>query len=156
MSSATLAGQLAGLVPSSTEATAVARLADAYGTYAADAVAGAAPITAAGVVLGKAAMTAALAGMNAPGAGSAVLTKAVQAFWAAVAAGLASSFAGAVAVAPPPHAGLEVALDAAFAANVASGADLVDAAQVIATALHNQAIIGGTVTFPGPVTSPIT
>jgi len=155
MSASALAAQLLNLVPAATEVAAIATLVDAYGTFSSDAAAGAAAITAAGVALGKAAMQAVLVGVSAPGAGSAVLTAAVQAFWAAVAGGLATSFPSAVAVTPPPHAGLQALLDATFAANTAARANLVDAAQAVATDLYNQAIIGGTVTFPGPVVSPI-
>lgn len=155
MSASALASQLLNLVPAATEVAAIAVLADAYGTFASDAVAGAATITASGIALGKAAMQAALVGVSSPGAGSAVLTAAVQAFWAAVAGGLATSFPAATAVVPPPHAGLQALLDATFAANTAAMANLADATQAVATDLYNQAIIGGTVTFPGPVVSPI-
>lgn len=155
MSAGTLASQLLGLTPAATEASAVATLVAAYGEFASDAEAGAAAITAAGVGLGKAAMQAALVGVDAPGAGSTVLTAAVQAFWAAVAGGPATSFAFAIAVTPPPHAGLQAALDATFAMNVATRASLADAAQAVATVLHNQAIIGGLASFPGPASSPI-
>ncbi len=156
MSQSVLAAQLLNLVPSPTEAAAVITLANAYGVFAAGAVAGAVAITAPGVALGKAAMQAALVGMSAPSAGAVVLTAAVQAFWAAVAAGLSTSFPAATAVTPPPHAGLQALLVSTFAANTAAGADLATATQAVATALHNQAIIGGTVAFPGPVVSPIT
>jgi hypothetical protein len=155
MSASELADQLLGLAPVPTEAQAVVTLADAYGEFAAGASAGAATITPAGVALGKAAMQVALAGISSPGAGAAVLTAAIQAFWVAVASGLATSFAAATAIVPPPHAGLQVALEATFAANTASGASLADATQAVATVIHNQAIIGGAVTFPGPSVSPI-
>jgi len=155
MSAAALATELLNLVPAATEAAAIITLVDAYGAFASDVQAGSAAITAAGVALGKAAMQAALVGVSAPGAGSAVLTAAVQAFWAAVAGGLAASFAGAIAVVPPPHAGLQVLLDATFISNTAAAADLADATQAVATDLYNQVIIGGTVTQPGPVVSPI-
>lgn len=155
MSSSTLASQLLNLVPMATEVTAITVLVDAYGVFASDAAAGAATITAAGVELGKAAMQAALVGVSSPGAGSAVLTAAVQAFWVAVAGGLATSFPAATAIIPPPHTGLQVLLDATFAANVTAKANLSDATQAVATDLYSQAIIGGTVTFPGPAVSPI-
>jgi hypothetical protein len=155
MSASALATQLLNLTPVATEATAIARLADAYAAFASSAIAGVAPITPAGVALGKAAMSSALVGVSAPGAGAAVLASAVQAFWVAVAGGLATSFATATAIAAPPNAGLQVALAATFASNTASRADLATATQAVATVLHNQAIIGGGVTFPGPVISPI-
>lgn len=156
MSTAALAAQLLSLVPATTEAAAVATLTDAYGAFASDATASAVAVTPTGVTLGKNAMRAALVGVNSSGAGSAVLTAAIQAFWVAVAAGLATSFPGAAAIVPPPHVGLQALLDATFATNTAGRANLADATQAVATDLHNQAIIGGSVTFPGPVLSPIT
>jgi len=155
MSAGVLAIQLLNLVPASTEASAIATFTDTYSQFAADAVAGAATITAAGVALGRTAMQAALVGISSPGAGAAVLAAAVQAFWAAVAAGLAASFPSATAVVPPPHTGLQALLGAVFTTNTASMANLADATQAVAAALHNQAIIGGLVTTSGPTISPI-
>ncbi len=155
MSSSVLATQLINLTPSATEAGAVATLANAYSVFASDATAGAAAITPAGIALGKATMQVALAGVSSPGAGAAVLTAAIQAFWGAVAGGLAASFAGAAAIVPPPQAGLQALLVSTFASNTSGSTSLADAAQAIATIVFNQAIIGGTVTFPGPVVSPI-
>lgn len=156
MSQGKLASQLLHLTPAATEAQAIATLVGAYSTFAADAEAAGVPVTAAGVALGSAAMQAALVGVSAPGAGASVLTSAVQAFWAAVAGGVAASFSGATAVVPPPHAGLQALLEATFASNLASRASLADATAAVAGDLYNQAIIGGTVTFPGPVVSPVT
>lgn len=155
MQQSTLADQLANLVPAATEAAAITRLADAYATFATDAVAGAISITAAGIALGKAAMLLALVGVSSPGAGATVLASAVQAFWTAVAGGLTTSFSGATAIVPPPNAGLQALLTTTFATNTASQASLSAATNAVATVMHNQAIIGGTVTFPGPVVSPI-
>lgn len=156
MTQAVLATQLQGMTPVSSEPAAIATLANAYAVFAADAVAGAAPITAAGIALGKAAMSTALVGMSSAGAGAGKLVTAVQAFWVAVAGGLATSFAGATAIVPPPNAGLLALLTATFAANTSTSADLATATNAVATNLRDQAIIGGTVTFPGPVVSPIT
>lgn len=151
MSPGVLAAQLANLVPVASEAAAIVTMTNAYGTFAADAVAGPSPITAAGVALGKAAMQGVLVGMSAPGAGAAVLAVAVQAFWVAVASGLGASFAGAIAIVPPPNAGLQALLLSTFASNTAARADLPTAALAVATAMYNQAIIGGTATIPVPV-----
>lgn len=155
MTAATLTSQLLNLVPVGSEAAAIATLVGAYGAFASAATAGAATITAAGVDLGKAAMQITLVGVSAPNAGSAVLTAAIQAFWVAVAGGLATSFPSASAVTPPPHVGLRPLLDAAFAANVSGKAGLAAAVNAVATQVYNQAIIGGTVTLPGPVVAPI-
>lgn len=153
MSEATLASELEALVPEATEAAAAARLTEAYGNYAADAEGNAVPIESTGIDLGKAAMEPALAGMSAPGAGATVIANAVIAFW--VAAAVPASFPTATIVVPPPNAGLAVALEAVFASNTAAQASLEDAAANIAAVMHAQAIIGGTVTLPGPSVGPI-
>jgi len=155
-SSSTLAAQLLTLVPAADEAAAVVTLSSAYAVFASGAVAGAVPITAAGVALGKTAMQAALVGMSTSGSGVSVLVSATQAFWSAVAGGLASSFSGATAVVPPPHAGLAALLASTFSTNTASSASLPSATSAVADDLYSQVIVGGSVTFPGPVTSPIT
>lgn len=155
MSRSTLADELLNLDPVPTEAEAVQTLADAYATFAAGATAGPSTITAAGVALGKAAMSAALVGMSASGSGASRLTAGVQAFWAAVAGGLATSFAGALAIVPPPHAGINTLLEDAFDLNTSTAASKEVATSRIADAFYAQAIVGGAVTFAGPSVSPI-
>ncbi len=155
MSQSVLASALATLQPTDTEATAVARLTDAYATFAADAIAGAIPITPAGVALGRAAMLPALTGISSPDAGATILVSATQAFWVAVVSGLSASFATATAIIPPPHAGLLSALLSVFAANVDSQASVDDALNAVAGAFFAQAIIGGTITVPPGTVLPI-
>lgn len=156
MSPSTLASQLAShMVNATTEAAAVTNFVAAYGAYAASATGGAAPITPAGVNLGKAAMAPALTGMSAPGAGVPCLVAGCIAFWAAVAGGLATSFAGATVVVPPTFAGLAALLTATFASNVAGNLTAPQAFNAVATAIHAQTILGGAVTLPGPVVAPI-
>ena len=156
MASNVLAVELLALVPVATEAEAVVTLSNAYAEFAADAVAGEVAITAAGVELGKVAMQAGLVGMNAPNAGVAKITSAVIAFWTAVAGGLSTSFAGATAITFPPHAGLAALLTATLATNLATSADRPTATNAMAVDLYNQAIVGGSVTFPGPTVVAIT
>jgi hypothetical protein len=155
MLAATLANELLNLDPTIVEAEAVVTLANAYATFATTATAGVVPITPAGVTLGKTAMAPLLIGMSEDGLGSAKITQGVQGFWAAVALGGTTSFAGAVAILAPAHAGLQAALDAAFSANTASVATKEAAVTLLATAFYSQAIIGGVVTFPASVTFPI-
>ena len=100
MIEATLKTELENLAPTNNEAAAISTLTDTYGIYASDATA-ASPILPTGVELGKTAMAGALVGMSAPGAGIAKIPAAIIAFWGAVAGGLASSFAGAIAITPP-------------------------------------------------------
>ncbi len=149
MAAATLANELLNLDPVDTEAAAITTLADAYAVFAAQAQAGPQTITATGVNLGKAAMSAALIGVSSPGAGAAVLTTAIQAFWAAVAGGLATSFAGAIAITPPPHSSLTAQLSSTFSTNTSTTADKPTATSAIASDMYSEAVIGGTVTYPG-------
>lgn len=148
---ATLSTQLQNLAPTTVEATAITNLVNAYGTYAAGAASNAVPITPAGVTLGKNAMSAQLVGMSASGQGITKIPASIVAFWAAVAGGLATSFAGAIAIVPPPNAGLAALLAATFPANTSGNLTLAQACDAIAANMHAQAIIGGTVTFTGPV-----
>lgn len=147
---ATLSTQLQNLVPVATEPPAVTALTNAYGVYAAGATSNGVPITAAGVNLGKAAMSAVLVGMSASGAGITKIPASIVQFWIAVAGGLATSFPGAIAIVPPPNAGLAALLAATFPANTSGNKTLAQACDAIAANMHAQAIIGGTVTFTGP------
>lgn len=155
MSQTKLQDELANLIPVATEAEAAINLTEAYAAFAADASAATEQITPTGVALGKAAMVPALAGMNAPGAGASVIQSALQAFWGAVALGLATSIPGATAITPPPHAALAASLSSVFASNTSSNATKDSAIASIASVLYANAIAGGTVTFPGPVVFPI-
>lgn len=151
----TLATELENLVPTDVEAEAAAALTDAYGVFASGAAAGAVPITPAGVNLGKAQMLPALTGMSAPGAGITLIPLAIIAFWVGVAGGLATSFPGALAIVPPPHAALPATFAAMMPANVAAELSLADAAAAIAGIMYADAIVGGIVTLPPNTPTPI-
>jgi len=153
---ATLKAQLvANMTSASSEADGIAHFVAAYGNYAAGAVAAPSPLTPLGLAAGQAAMQPAMVGVSIAGAGAAKIVAGVTAFWVGVAAGLAASFAGAIAIVPPSMAGLPATLAAAFAANAAEGASLDAAMDRIAAAIHAQTIIGGVVTYPPSVASPI-
>lgn len=154
MVEATLATELENLTPTFTEAAAITVLTDAYGVYSSDATA-LTPILSTGIALGKAAMAVALIGMSAPGAGIAIIPAAIAAFWVAVAGGLATSFAGATAIVPPPHATLPATFAALMPANTAANVTLEQAAATMAMIMHTDAIVGGTVTTPPSVVTPI-
>lgn len=154
MVEATLATELQNLTPTSTESSAITALVDAYATYAADAEA-ATPIKSTGIDLGKTAMASALSGMSASGAGLTIIPNAILAFWNGVAAGLATSFDGATAISAPPHATLETLFAATAAANTSGSKTLIEATEAIAADMHANAIVGGTVTTPGPTVTPI-
>lgn len=155
MDEATLATELEKLTPVDNEAAAVSALADAYATFAADAVAGTVALSSAGVALGKTAMSAALVGMSVAGAGLVKIPAAVVAFWAAVATGLATSFSGATAIVPPPHATFAADFAQLMVDNKDGNATLAEAAEALAAIMYSGATTSGTATFPGPVTSPI-
>jgi hypothetical protein len=146
----TLADELRSLAPTALEADAITTLTDAYANYAADATANSVALSPAGVLLGKAAMASALVGMSAAGAGIAAIPAAIKAFWVAVAGGLATSFAGATAIVPPPHASLSSAFATLMPTNTAGEVTADQAADSMALIMHADAILGGTVTFGIP------
>lgn len=147
MKAATLAKALLDLPPAATEAKAVQDFADAYATFAAEATAVGSPILAPGVAAGKAAMLLILPGMSAPGVGAAKLLAGIQAFWGGVAVAPPVSFTSAIAVVPPPHAGLLALLVATFLDNIARKLSKADATAAIAANMYAEAL-GGTVTMP--------
>lgn len=155
MSQSTLATQLATLVPVANEAQAIVNLANAYAIFAADAESsGSGQILSTGVALGKAAMIAALPGVNSPSNGASIIANSVIAFWLAVATGLTLSFAGAFQVIPPANAGLLIGLNSQIAINLAQKSDLLTATNAIAQVMWSQAIIGGAVVV-GVTSTPI-
>jgi hypothetical protein len=158
MSKAKLQTKLSAVVPVATEAAAIENLAEAYAQHVKDDPVGTGaqaltPILAGGVALGKAAMVTALAGMSVSGAAAGKIKAGLQAFWAAVAGGLTTSFASAIAITPPPFSSLN--LQAVFDAVTAGDYTQAQAADAIATEIHAN-VGGGTVTTPGPVVTPIT
>lgn len=155
MSKNTLETELLNLTPTIIEQDVIDVLTNAYGIYASDAKAGGISITDIGVSLGKVAMSAALIGCTEIDAGLDKIPDAVVAFWLGVASGLSSSFSGAVVITPPPQAGLKSGFKTLCPINTAANRSKEEAVSAIAALFHSQAIIGGTATFPGPVTSPI-
>lgn len=154
MAQATLATELETVFAGAgTEAGAISLWATGYGNYAAAATA-LTPILAAGVTLGEAALIANMTGLSTPGFAVTAIAAGLRAFWVAVAGGLATSFAGATAITPPPLTGLEAALTAAFATNNTPAVTRAQAASTCATAIHG-VIAGGTVTTAGPIVTPI-
>ncbi len=155
MSVATLRTELEAIQPSAEESDAISALVAAYATYAEDAVAGP-KLSAAGKALGQTAMATALIGMSEPGAGITKIPEGLQRFWMAVAGGLATSFSGATAIIPPSFAGFAVPWAALMVTNTDSGRSQPEAVEAIADLIHTHSTLDGTVTFPGPVTTPIT
>lgn len=153
LSASTLSTQLQNLTPTSSEATAITNLVDAYGAYAASAAA-LTTISTAGINSGKAAMQSVLSGMSTSGAGLTLIPNAVIAFWTAVAANLAS-FSGATAITPPPHATIVASFATITAANKNGSASLADSCAAIAANWHTNAVTEGTVTTAGPTVTAI-
>jgi hypothetical protein len=110
------------------------------------------PILPAGPTAGEAAMVGALSGMSAPGAGAAIIAAAIVAFWVAAAP---AGWPPPMVAVPPPNAGLAAALPPVFLANTNGDLSLSDSMLAIATAMHAQAIIGGTVAIPPASPLPI-
>lgn len=152
LSSATLSSGLQAVVPETTEAAAVQNLATAFADYFGACTPTLLP---AGKAAGRAAFVTAASGISASGAGAAKLLAAVQAFWAAVAGGLAASFSGATAIAPAFPSLASSDFSSAFASNTSGSASISAAASALATAVHAKRA-GGTVTTPGPTVTPIT
>jgi hypothetical protein len=156
MSKSILANELATLIPVNTEGEAITNLADAYSVYVSDAQA-LTPILFGGIELGRAAMVPALSGLSLDWENS--IQSGVIAFWSAVAGGLATSFASAIAITPPTgNSSLAAALGPVFTSNKEQNKSLIDAAAAVADVMHAAAIAGGTVTTPGApvVVTPIT
>lgn len=153
MSAATLATQLENLTPTDNESAAAVVLAEAYRVFALAAVGNGVPILPSGPLAGKTAMIPALAGMSTPGAGASALESGVRAFW--LAAATVAACPGSIAVVPPPTVGLAAALLPVFASNTSTSATLSQAANAVASVMYANAIVGGTVTLPGPSVGPI-
>lgn len=154
LSEATLSTQLQTLGNPATEAEAIERLAEAYGTYMEDAEA-LTQITAFPIVFGKANMETAMVGLNVTGNAATALAAGLTAFWATVVTSGPLAFASASAISPAAVS-IAPAIQAVFDANKALNRNLVDSADALASVIHAASISGGTVTTPGPIVTPIT
>lgn len=154
MLQATLSAALAGMAPEGDEAVVIASFTAAIEAHTLAATA-LTPILPAGVALGEAAMLLALVGMTDLNQAATKVQDGLTAWWAAIAGGLTTSFAGATAITPPDMSSIATDLQTAFDANLAALLNLADAADEIATVIHAAALDGGSVTTPGPVSTPI-
>lgn len=162
--SATLSSALQAMTPTSSEATARQRFADAWETYFLGATVAGAPLVGTSISTGLSALASALVGMSATGAGPAALAAGVSAFWTAQ-LGLATSMwitAPIVLVppivVPPGLAGLSAALTSTFNSNRAGGLSLVQACDAIAATIHaasTGAVVPGSVPPAPPAPLPI-
>lgn len=153
MSASVLKAELEKMVPTDVEADAAAALAAAYEKYATDAIGSGVAILPAGPTAGRAAMEPLLTGMSADGAGAAIIAAAIVQFWVAAAP---AGWPPPMVTVPPPNAGLAAALPPVLAANTVASLAIGPAMQALATAIHAQAIIAGTVAIPPASPLPIT
>ncbi len=144
-----LASELANIELSTTEVDAINNMSDALNNYLSQMISNAIPLATA--IAAKAAMTTALTGLSMSGATA--IQAGIVAYWGVVA--LPGAFGASTASIPPPSlATIATALTPVFASNVSAELDANAATSAIAAVLH-PLMLGGTVTFPGPVVFPI-
>lgn len=153
MSASTLATQLQNLTPTSVEATANQRFADAWAIYFAASAANGVPYST--NAAHKSAMISAMAGSSAPNAGATKIQAGIVAWWASVLSTFAVTYSGAIAlVVPPLTTGIAALLTPVLASNTAGSLSLSAACTQVANVLHTNNL-GGTATFPPAVVAPI-
>lgn len=127
-------------------------IAAAFDDYFKENVAG--PIAGNGEAGAKSAMVGALSGIKEENAASGAIAAGITAYWGVATASAAIVWPTAppavLATPPPGLGGLQAAIDAAFASNLASSATLPDAAGVLASAIHALQA-GAVVIFPPPM-----
>lgn len=144
-----------------TEADAIEKWAEAWVKYFEDAESNSVPITVSALRTpttgAKDLMKAGLAGLATTGA--AALEAGITAFWGALVASPGLYFSGASPIAlPTTLTGIEVDLDAIFAANISGEVSAKDAYDAIVNGpvgLHAGGGDGGTATFSGPIVADI-
>lgn len=161
LSAATLATELENLTPTTSEATAIQRLVDAWEAYFAQSSVNGITATPGSFNAGLTAMSGAMAGLSLTNNGSTAIQSGVTAFWAAI-AGLATTIwitAPVVLVPPivppPTLTAVAASLDVTFANNLASELNLSDAALAVATTLHTTAGLGAVVPGSVPPAAPV-
>jgi len=152
-----LASELEALEPTLVEFEAAETMAEAFNEYFRRAEVSGVVALEAGLTGARAAMLATLTGMSAPGAGAALITAAVTAYWAVVVAAPVAIWpatpGGIVlpggAIPAPGLAGLALALTGAFAANTAAQLSKEDSMAALAAIWH-PTNLGGTVLVQPP------
>lgn len=151
LSQSALATEIENMVPTLGSSSAI--LAQAYGDYMKDAIAGATPITAATVDSSAVpAMTAAMtfSQPGTPTSGATVITTGLTAFWGAMVAAPATFFSGATVITPPIFPPLIATLAATLLANATGSASLADSAAALAADIHLATDGIGTATIGTP------
>jgi len=151
---ATLGTQLANMTPQDTEAAAISNLATAFDTYFQGATVAGIPVTPGSTAGAKAAMSGALVGISAPGAGAAKIQAGIIAYWGAVVPAAVTIWVTVppiISATPPPGlAGIAAAITPVFASNQAGDLPLATAANNVANAIHPTQLGGIAVIGPPP------
>jgi hypothetical protein len=112
------------------------------------------PVTSGTTSDAKAAMQAALAGLNTAGSAASVITTGITAYWGALSINAAAIFVSvppAISITPPTGlGGLQVTLETVFTANIAGNVTKGVALTAIANAIHAVQIVGALCVFPVP------
>lgn len=160
--SSVLGSGLAAMVPTPTEATAIAAFVSAWDAYFAGASVLGIPATPGTYAAGLSAMQGAMTGMSAPGGAAAAIQAGVQAFWGAILAQGAVIFvmvppSGVIPplVPPPGISGIAAALTGVFASNTSGMVPLPTAADNVASAIHPAGGLGGTAPVQTPPAPPV-
>ena len=160
LSQATLASELASLVPTANEAVAVANLTTAWTNYFSGASVSGVPIASGPLNAAKSSFQGALAGMSGAGAAAVSIQNAVTAFWAALVSTFAANWTippnTVIALVPPPTlGGIAAALTAMWSANSQNpNMTLQQAANSMASVLHTNGGLGGIATVQPPPPAP--
>lgn len=150
MSQSMLSTQLQNMVPVNNEPAAITNFVNAWKTYFAASAAGAASYVSSPAH--ASAMSAAMVGMSAPGAGAAKIQAGIIAWWASVVATGPATYPGStVVVAPTLITGIAALLTPVFASNTSGSLSLAAACNAIAAVLHVNNL-GGTATIATVVT----
>jgi hypothetical protein len=167
LDNAGLATGLETMTATSSEATAIENLAEAYRSYCGAAQANGVIIAGTVLATAKTAMKAAMVGISgtSPPQGAIKIQAGCIAFWASIAPAFTTAWPGSTAMAPPTCVGLSAALAVLFPLITAAEDSLEDAAAKVADEIHKQTagslntnLVGvgtGAVTFPGPTVAPI-
>ncbi len=146
------------MAPAPDEATGINNFATAFENYFAQATCNAVAVTPGSLAACTAALKAAMVGVAS--AGAAKIAAGISAFWGVVATNAPTIWVTVpvlISATPPTLlSGLQAAIDAAGAANIAGNKSLVDSADAMATAIHGKQSGGlGNIVIPPGGTYPI-
>lgn len=138
---------LKNLVPTLLESVAIVLLSDVYESYCSTAESSLRLIQTPAINTAKPLMASAMTGISTPNLASQKITDGIIAFWVSIAANPGIAFFNAIAITPPPFAGLKSKLDAVFLSNKNGAVNLNTAVSNISDKIDEETKIGGSVTF---------